>query len=163
MRGFATVLVLTLAVVNRGSAQQLSVGTAAPDFSLAALDSTTVQLAAFRGRPVIINFWATWCPPCIQEMPELARRFAQYRDANLAVLAVNADGEKAEKIRRFTTALALPFPVLLDPRVRTASAYGVIQLPVTVFVDTAGVIRAVHAGPIQPSELDASVREILPQ
>jgi peroxiredoxin len=94
-------------------------------------------------------------------MPELATRFAQHREANLEVLAVNADGEKADKIRRFAAGMSLPFPVLLDPRIKTAAAYGVIQLPVTVFVDSSGVIRRVHAGPIQSSALDAGVDEIL--
>jgi peroxiredoxin len=77
------------------------------------------------------------------------------------VLAVNADAEKESRIRRFTTSMNLPFPVLLDPKLTAATAYGVIQLPVTVFVDSAGVIRTVHAGPIRPSELDAGVREIV--
>ena len=161
MRRLAAVLVLTLCAVSRIGAQEAKAGASAPDFTLSALDSSTVQLAAYRGHPVIINFWATWCPPCIHEMPELASRFAQHRDANLEVLAVNADGEKADKIRRFAAGMSLPFPVLLDPRIRTATAYGVIQLPVTIFVDSAGVIRRVHAGPIQPGELDAGVKEIL--
>lgn len=161
-RSLALVLMLNLSTASYSAAQQIKAGDLAPDFSLTALDSTVVHLAAFRGRPVIINFWATWCPPCIQEMPELARRFAQRGDANLAVLAVNADGEKPDKIRRFAAALALPFPVLVDPRVSTATAYGVIQLPVTVFVDTAGVMRIVHAGPLQPDQLDAGLRMILP-
>jgi peroxiredoxin len=145
-----------------GAAQQVKAGGRAPDFTLRALDSTTVHLAAFHGRPVIINFWATWCPPCIHEMPELARRFAEHREANLEVVAVNADGESTDKIRQFATGLSLPFPILLDPRLKVASAYGVIQLPVTIFVDTAGVMRIVHAGPLQPSQLDAGLRMILP-
>lgn len=157
----AAVFMLTLGAVNRSGAQQAKAGASAPDFTLSALDSTTVHLAAFRGRPVIINFWATWCPPCIHEMPELATRFVKHRKAGLTVLAINADGEKAAKIRRFAAGLGLPFPVLLDPKLRTATAYGVIQLPATIFVDSAGVIRRVHAGPIQPGELDAGLEEIL--
>jgi cytochrome c biogenesis protein CcmG/thiol:disulfide interchange protein DsbE len=155
------ILALTLGAVGRLGAQEARAGASAPDFTLSALDSTTVHLAAFRGHPVVINFWATWCPPCIHEMPELATRFAQHREANLEVLAVNADGEKADKIRRFAAGMSLPFPVLLDPRIKTAAAYGVIQLPVTVFVDSSGVIRRIHAGPIQSSALDAGVDEIL--
>ena len=161
MRSLATVLVFLLGTVALLLAQQPTVGTQAPEFSLRALDSTTVDLAKLRGHPVIINFWATWCPPCIHEMPELATRFNEHQEAGLVVLAVNADGEKEKKIRQFATGLSLPFPVLLDPRIRTAMAYGVIQLPVTVFVDSAGVIRRVHAGPIQPAEIDAGLEEIL--
>ncbi|HET7603957.1 MAG TPA: TlpA disulfide reductase family protein [Gemmatimonadales bacterium] len=154
---------MAAAMHGRMAAQQIKAGERAPDFTLAALDSSMVQLAAFRGRPVIINFWATWCPPCIHEMPELARRLEAHRDSGLEVLAVNADGEKPDKIRRFVAGLSLPFPALLDPKVRTATAYGVTQLPVTIFVDSAGIVRVVHAGPIQPSQLDAGVRAILPQ
>jgi peroxiredoxin len=94
-------------------------------------------------------------------MPELAARFRDHAGDGLVVLAVNADAEKESRIRRFTTSMNLPFPVLLDPKLTAATAYGVIQLPVTVFVDSAGVIRTVHAGPIRPSELDAGVREIV--
>jgi peroxiredoxin len=94
-------------------------------------------------------------------MPELAARFRSHADDSLVILAVNADAEKEDKIRRFTTSMKLPFPVLLDPRLKAATAYGVIQLPVTVFIDSAGVIRSVHAGPIRPSELDAGVRGIV--
>jgi peroxiredoxin len=154
---------LLLGTVARLLAQQPSAGTQAPDFRLSALDSTTVHLTELRGLPVIINFWATWCPPCIHEMPELATRFKEHQQEGLVVLAVNADGEKEKKIRQFATGLSLPFPVLLDPRITTATAYGVIQLPVTVFVDSAGVIRRVHAGPIQPAEIDAGLDAIIPK
>ncbi len=160
MRPLVTALLLSLGAMG-ASAQEPGAGTNAPDFTLSALDSTMVHLAELRGHPVIINFWATWCPPCIHEMPELATRFQAHREKGLVVLAVNADGEKEKKVRQFASGLALPFPVLLDPRIKVASAYGVIQLPVTIFVDSAGVIRRVHAGPIQPGELDAGLGEIL--
>ncbi len=161
-RTVALVLMLAVYPASYSAAQQAKVGASAPDFTLNALDSTTVHLAALHGRPVVINFWATWCRPCNNEMPELARRFAQHHEANLVVLAVNADGEPVDRIRRFASALSLPFPVLSDPKIRTATAYGVVRLPVTVFVDSAGIVRIVHAGPIQPSQLDAALRTILP-
>jgi peroxiredoxin len=150
-----------VAPAHRVRAQQPGPGATAPDFALLALDSTTVRLSAFRGRPVVINFWATWCPPCIHEMPELAERFRRHAGDSLVVLAVNADAEKESKVRQFTTDMNLPFPVLLDPRLKAATAYGVIQLPVTVFVDSAGVIRVLRAGPIRPAELDADIGEIV--
>jgi cytochrome c biogenesis protein CcmG/thiol:disulfide interchange protein DsbE len=154
--------VLTLAAAFPAGAQRPGPGTPAPDFTLRALDSTTVRLAAFRGHPVIINFWATYCPPCIQEMPALGDRFRARRADSLVVLAINSGDEKERAIRRFTADMALPFPVLLDPGAKTADAYDVRGLPVTLFVDTAGVVRYRRDGPIQPGQLDAGLQAVIP-
>ena len=159
----ATCLALIAFVGHRqADAQTLQAGASAPDFTLAALDSSTVHLAELRGHPVIINFWATWCAPCVDEMPELASRYAAHRADGLVVLAVNGDREKEDKVRRFTARMSLAFPVLLDPRLAAATAFGVTQLPTTVFVDSTGVIRYISAGPILASQLEAGLRTILP-
>lgn len=154
-------LSLALACPRSASAQRVRVGSPAPDFTLPSLDGSTVHLADYRGHPVIINFWATWCPPCQAEMPSLAAAEREHRSSGLVVLAVNGDRENAETISRFTAKMALGFPLLLDARSRVNSAYAVLQLPVTVFVDSTGVVRSIVAGPIQPAQFDRDLRTIL--
>jgi peroxiredoxin len=138
-------------------------GAPAPALALAQLGGGTVDLLSLRGRPVVVNFWATWCGPCRDEMPELAARWREHQSAGLEVLAVNStDQERGKDVRRFVERLALPFPVLLDERGRTRERYGLTILPTTVFVDSAGMVRAVHAGALRPGELDRALTLILP-
>jgi peroxiredoxin len=154
-------LSLVLACPRSASAQRVRVGSPAPDFTLPSLNGDSIHLADYRGHPVIINFWATWCPPCHAEMPSLAAAEREHRSSGLVVLAVNGDRESAAAMRRFTTQMELGFPLLLDARSRVNTAYAVRQLPVTVFVDSAGVVRSIVTGPIQPARFDRALRAIL--
>jgi peroxiredoxin len=156
-------LVLTLAASHRAGAQQPGAGTPAPDFSLLALDSSTVRLTSLRGHPVVIAFWATWCKPCKEEMPALAALYQAHRGDGLVFLAVNSGLEKETRVRRFTEQLALPYPILIDRKQKTLTAYAAFGLPLTVFVDTAGFIRYRVQGPIDSGQIDAGLRTILPQ
>jgi cytochrome c biogenesis protein CcmG, thiol:disulfide interchange protein DsbE len=135
----------------------------APTLALTELGGGTIDLATLRGRPVIVNFWATWCGPCRDEMPLLAARWRAHQSAGLEVLAVNStDQERGKDVRRFVERLALPFPILLDERGRMRERYALTTLPTTVFVDSAGVVRAVHAGALSPEQLDRALTLILP-
>jgi peroxiredoxin len=154
--------VLTLMAGGRATAQRPESGTRAPDFTLPTLDSSTVHLAALHGHPVIIAFWATWCHPCIEEMPELARLFRAHRDDSLFLLAVNSGVEKEARVRGFAARFALPYPILLDRKQKTLTTYAAFGLPLTVFVDTAGLIRYRVQGPINSSQVDTGLRVILP-
>jgi peroxiredoxin len=154
--------VLTLIIGGQVDAQRPGSGTRAPDFTLPTLDSSTVHLAALHGHPVIIAFWATWCRPCQQEMPELASLYRAHLDDSLGLLAVNSGREKEAKIRRFVERLALPYPILLDHKQKTFMAYAAFGLPLTVSVDAAGLIRYRVQGPITPSQFDAGLQTILP-
>lgn len=112
-------------------------GEPAPAFALERLEGGRVGLIDLRGRPVIVNFWATWCIPCRTEMPELALAWKQHRAAGLEVLAVNlTDQERRKDVHRFAEDLGIPFPVLLDVRDRVRERYELVMLPTTVFVDT---------------------------
>jgi len=138
-------------------------GSPAPALALSQLGGGTVDLTSLRGRPVVVNFWATWCGPCRDEMPELASRWRAHQSTGLEVLAVNStDQERGKDVRRFVERLALPFPILLDKRGRMRERYALTTLPTTVFVDSAGVVRAVHAGALGPTQLDHGLSLILP-
>lgn len=135
-------------------------GRAAPDFVLATLDGSTLRLSDLQGRPVIINFWATWCAPCRQEMPEFVRTASEHQNAGLAILAVNLK-ESDTEVQRFTSEFGVTFPVLLDRAGVVASTYRVTGLPVTYFIDRSGVIREVSIGPLDRAALQQKLATIL--
>jgi peroxiredoxin len=116
----------------------------APEFSLVDAGGKTHRLADYRGRPVIVNFWATWCPPCREEMPSMQRGWEQVREAGVAMLAINV-GEDEATVAAFTATYAVDFPLLLDPDSAVAQSWPVKGLPTTFVVDPAGrlVYRAI--------------------
>jgi peroxiredoxin len=108
-------------------------------FSVATPDGGTLRLADLRGKVVFLNFWATWCEPCLEEMPAMERLARAYRDRGLVVLALSADREGASVVRPFLKRHALTFPVGLDPDQSVARLYRVWALPSTFILDRAGV------------------------
>lgn len=116
------------------------VGGPAPPFTLNDLEGRPVTLTDYKGKVVLLNFWATWCEPCKKEMPEIQAAYEQYKEQGLAVLAVNF-GENADPTVSFVHHGRLTFPVLLDRNASVAERYAVINLPVTFFIDPDGIIR----------------------
>jgi thiol-disulfide isomerase/thioredoxin len=160
-----TLLALVGMSSRHAAAQSIGVepGELAPPFALAGLDGGQVTLAEFRGRPVVINFWATWCRPCRVEMPMLIGAWQENRGPKLEIVAVNlSDQERRKDVRRFVEHLKLPFYVALDERGRVRERYGLVSLPTTVFVDSAGTVRGVHAGPLSEHNLADGLAAILP-
>lgn len=138
-------------------------GEPAPEFRLKTLGGTAVALSELKGRPVVINFWATWCPPCRVEMPMLATAQQTHQDAGLEVLAVNlTDQEYLKDVRKFVAEFAMPFRVALDEKGRVRSRYGLVALPTTVFIGADGTVQVVHSGPISAAALDRHLAQILP-
>lgn len=129
-------------------------GIRAPDFTLLDLDGRPQRLADFRGRPVLVNFWASWCAPCEMEMPAMQRLQERAGTAGVVVLGVNFK-EPATRVRAFTRERGLGFVVLLDPVGKVFSQYEVETLPFTVLVDTRGEVRAVAEGPRDWSSVEA--------
>jgi cytochrome c biogenesis protein CcmG/thiol:disulfide interchange protein DsbE len=121
------------------------VGFAAPDLTLQTLDGETVALSELRGQAVLINFWASWCPPCRNEMPAIQQVYEEYRDEGFTVLAVNSQEQEA-RVVAFAEPLGLTFPILIDRDGSVFDAYQVAVLPTTFFVDRAGVIQGVTTG-----------------
>ena len=120
---------------------------AAPALSLDGVDERRHTLEALRGQVVVVNFWATWCPPCIAEMPAMQRMYELLHEDGLEVLAINA-GQDAETIGAFLSEfeVALTFPVLLDPKGEAFEAWGARGLPKTYVVDKAGHLAYVAEG-----------------
>ncbi len=160
-------------------ASQLTVGTdagdLAPDFLLEGLDGNDVQLSKFRGQPVVINFWATWCHPCRQEMPNLVKAFGQYRGQGLVIIGVDLQEGKSI-IDPFAQNFGITYPIAIDRIGSVSDEYRLLGLPTTYFVDRSGVIKSEYTGPflensngtnvqgaIDVSELTKRIQEILAQ
>ncbi len=123
------------------------VGFQAPDFTLATLQGETLRLRDLRGQGVILNFWASWCPPCKAEMPALQRVYREYRSRGVQVVAVNFTiNDPLPQVQSFVERYALDFPVLLDPDGQTFTTYRVHSLPTTFFIGPDGVIRQIVVG-----------------
>jgi peroxiredoxin len=131
-------------------------GSPAPVFRLPSLGAGTVDLASFAGRVVVVNFWATWCPPCVEEMPSLERLHRALGPEGLAVLGVSVDDDEAA-LRRFVEEKGLTFPILRDPGGDVARRYRTVQYPETFVLDGAGIVRERYAGAIRwdaPATID---------
>ncbi len=112
----------------------------APDFTLPSLDGRRVSLADFRGKVVLLNFWATWCQPCREEMPSLQALWESYRDRSFAILAVAADRGSLRPVKKFADRHGLDFPVLLDADGRVRGRYEVYALPMSYLIGRDGRI-----------------------
>ena len=115
-------------------------GMPASEFSLTDLDGKSHKLEQYRGKVVLLNFWATWCKPCTTEMPAMQTVYDELREKGFVVLAVN-ELEDEGKVREHIVAYKHTFPVLLDHENKVANQYGVFGLPVSVFIDQNGVVR----------------------
>ena len=133
------------------------VGNPAPDFTLPSLSGDPVRLVSLKGRPVFINFWATWCPPCLKEMPEIARLHQRYA-GRLEVLGVDL-AEPRERVEAFVREAGYGWTFLLDSAGHVAEQYLVMGLPTSFFVDPAGIVRARHIGPMTYEQMEAYARQ----
>ncbi len=132
----------------------------APDLALPQLDGTLQTLRDLRGQVVLINVWATWCPPCRAEMPAIQQAYAAYRDRGFTVLAVN-QREDVTAITPFLEQHGLTFPIVLDRDGHAGATYQASALPSSFFVDRRGVIRAVYHGPMPTRVINGTVEQLL--
>lgn len=138
-------------------------GFAAPDFTLSTPDGASVTLSDLRGRPVIVNLWASWCGPCRAEMPALQRVHEAYQDAGLVILAVNATHQDTQTAAlAFAREHGLTFPILLDVDGHASDAYQLSALPSTYFIGPDGIItEVVIGGPMAEALLITRVEKLL--
>ena len=138
-------------------------GFAAPDFTLDLLGGGEVTLSDLRGAPVMLNLWASWCPPCRAEMPAIQAVYQEYGEEGLVVLAVNATNQDSESAAAaFVRDHGLTFPVPLDRDGSVSVLYALRGLPTTYFIDREGVIRSVIVGgPMSEAVIRSKVEELL--
>lgn len=111
---------------------------AAKDFQVPTPDDRRLRLSDFKGKVVLLNFWATWCKPCEEEMPSMERLHRKFKDRGLVVLAISMDGDGASVVTPFVRKHKLTFPVGLDPKMALTARYGVWSLPSTFIIDRSG-------------------------
>lgn len=133
----------------------------APSFALKDLGGRTVRLDQFKGKVVMLNFWATWCPPCRAEMPDLVKLQREHGGRGLQIAGITYPPERASRVRRLARELKINYPLLFGTR-RVASLYGVEDiLPVTVIIDREGRIRDRVLGILTPEEFEQKVEPLL--
>jgi|SRR5690625_371045 len=125
----------------------LEKGDVAPDFELSTLEGETMRLSDFRGEPVMLNFWATWCPPCRAEIPDM-QKF--YEDKDVTILAVNLYGSEQDKddVPEFIEEFGMTFPVLLDEESKVSTKYNIQPIPTTYLINSDGRIHNLAFGPL---------------
>ena len=137
------------------------VGEAAPGFTLEGLSGGPLSLADLRGHPVVINLWASWCPPCRGEMPDLENLAREYRETGLVVLAVNLQDYRSTVERYASTVGLETIAIVLDSEGAVADRYNLTNLPTSYFVDREGNVRDVNLGALTERGLRAKVAKIL--
>jgi peroxiredoxin len=136
------------------------IGKKAPAFELATLDGQTVALSELKGRPVLLNFWASYCGPCVHEMPYLQQVYEERQGEELALLAVNI-GESPSQAAEFMQSYGFSFTVLLDSQATVAQKYNIIGIPTTFFIDKGGIIQKIKIGYFQSqAEIENILSEI---
>jgi cytochrome c biogenesis protein CcmG/thiol:disulfide interchange protein DsbE len=132
----------------------------APEFALQTVDGRPVKLSDYRGQVVLLNTWATWCPPCRAEMPDLEAYYRDHQDDGFVVLAINSQ-ESVDTVTGFLGDHGFTFPVLLDPDGVVMSSYEIRGLPTSFFIDRDGMVRGVWSGQLSPARLKELVDPLL--
>ena len=132
----------------------------APDFTVYTLSGEAVRLSDYAGKPVVINFWATWCPPCRQELPGFENAWQQYGD-DVVFLMVECGGESVDEVESFIAEGGYTFPVYVDSDGSGAAAYGINAIPVTALVDAEGKVFAYQVGAVEEDSLRGAIDLLL--
>ncbi len=149
-------------LLSKAPAERLKIGDTAPDFRLAQLGGDPVKLSELKGKTVLVNFWATWCSPCKDEMPILQRAYLKYKNQGVVFLAVNVRDTPSDNAKSFFKTNNLTMPVLIDPTGDVPGGYRVTGYPETYLIDKNGKIGEFHIGPITTDgDLEAKMQEVL--
>jgi DsbE subfamily thiol:disulfide oxidoreductase len=143
----------TMLAMSGSAAAGVRIGQPAPDFALTDLDGNAQRLRDLRGRPVIVNFWASWCGPCVDEFPVLEKALASHRADNLAVVGI-VFRDNSEAARGFMVRMGASWTAAMDPGELTAQSFGIFAPPESVFIDADGIIRGRQIGQLTANDLE---------
>ncbi len=167
--GILAIIIIVIAIIELGKPNQstprtngqnvgISIGKTAPDFELENLEGEKVKLSDYKGKSVILNFWASWCPPCREEMPEFQRIYSENKD-RLVVIGVNLQ-ESKQNAEAFAKKHVITFPILLDPNAQVKEIYNVFTQPVTYFIDKDGKITDKKFGALTSEEINEKISKM---
>jgi cytochrome c biogenesis protein CcmG/thiol:disulfide interchange protein DsbE len=148
-------------VLSRGEGGA-SIGTQAPAFAVADLDGNPLRLADLRGRPVIVNFWASWCGPCVDEFPVLEEAARDHAADGLAIVGI-VFRDNSEAARSFMSRMQATWPAAMDPGEDIAERYGIFGPPETFFIDADGMVVARQIGPLSSSDMERHLSGLVSQ
>lgn len=132
-----------------------------PDFTLNTLDGEPFRLGDLRGKPVLINFWASWCPPCVEETPDLVEAYQELEDLGVAFVGIGTQDDTA-KLESFVQANQVPYTVLEDPLGTVSGQYRVLGMPTTFIVDRDGRLRKVINGVVKKDQIIETMKALVP-
>jgi len=135
-------------------------GHPAPPFELITLDKETLRLSELKGKPVILNFWATWCAPCRAEFPEFQQAAVDNADRIVIIGINNTSTDQADLVPKFLTEFGVTFPVALDPEGKMGQLYQIKGLPTTIFIDSNGKVNEVFTGPLNKAYIESKISEL---
>ncbi len=138
----------------------VNVGESAPSFTLVDLEGNSVTLSDFRGKTVFVNFWATWCPPCRAEMPEIEAVYQEYKDKDVVVIGIDIL-EPEDVVRRFVEQGGYSWTFVLDTSGEVAANYRIAAIPTSLFIDREGIIQAVNIGAMTKRAIESKLAEAM--
>lgn len=140
----------------------LEKGNLAPDFELTDMEGNPVKLSDFRGKAVLLNFWASWCPPCRAEMPHMEKLYNKYKDENFDILAVNLTNTEKNSgdAEKFVKELGLTFTIPMDVKGEAGSDYNIMAYPTSYFIDSDGVIREKVLGALNEEYMEKEIKKL---
>jgi peroxiredoxin len=137
------------------------IGKPAPDFTLTMIDGTAMRLSDFKGKPVWINFWASWCPPCRKENPDIEELYNAHKDTDGLVLLAPAIGEGRDSVAGYMQRADLHYPVGVDSDTQIAANYRVLGIPTHIFVDREGIVREIRVGAMSKKTMETKLAQII--
>ena len=156
-------LILTLLLLVFSPAVVSGQKTVAPQFTLKDIDGATVRLSDYKGKVVMINFWATWCPPCRAEMPDLVRLQREYADQGLQIIGITYPPERKDRVRRFARSLKVNYPIILGTHEIKARFSSEETLPLTVVINRDGKVSDIISGILLRQEVEEKIKPLLMQ
>jgi thiol-disulfide isomerase/thioredoxin len=153
-------LLISFQFSQQEGVQKATLGKSVGDFALSDLEGETIHLSDYQGKFVLLNAWATWCPPCRAEMPDLNEFYQTHQDKGFEILAINA-GETRDTAAQFANSLGLGFKVILDSDGKVLNGLGITGFPTSILIDPEGKVAMIHIGMIFPEDLNKKVLPFL--